>query len=264
MEDAAFITESQDARIAQVLLPRFGADLAAATAASLAVSPAVTIIDRAIAENASGRRTLMHAAKELTLSFVKHPFRFCKSREFAWIFGLYTATYATANTFETAYEYKEKDGAMPKLAATTLVNMSSVIAKDLAFARMFGVVKPHPVPLATIGLFAIRDGITVVSCFHAPPIVTEKLQEYGVSEKTSSVVAQIGLPVAVQVLSTPLHLLGLDLYNHPVADRAARLQFIQREQFRSSLARIARVGPAFGLGGIGNTTFRSRIREMME
>lgn len=262
--DATFVTPHQDERHLSTLFQRFGIDLTAAAASSFAVSPFITIVDRAIAENASGKRTLAHGVKQLTLSFLQHPLRFCKSREFMWIFGLYSATYATANTFDSMYEWKEKDGSMPKLAATTAVNMTTVIAKDLAFARMFGVVKPHPVPLATIGLFAIRDGMTVVSCFHAPAHISEKLRSYGVNENTTRAIAQIGAPVAVQIFSTPLHLLGLDLYNHPVADRAARFQFVRREHFRSSIARIARVGPAFGLGGIGNSSIRTRLRELME
>jgi hypothetical protein len=258
MDDALATTKQRDQSLAS-LFSRFGADLTAAAVSSFGVSPFVTIIDRAIAENASGRRTLMHGVKELSLSFVQQPIQFCKSREFAWIFGLYTATYATANTIDSFYHWKQRDGSMQKLAGTTLVNMTSVIAKDRAFARMFGVIKPHPFPLASIGLFAVRDSLTVISCFHAPQVITKKLSGYGIDENTTNLVAQVGAPIAIQILSTPLHLLGLDLYNHPTAERAARLQFIQREYFRSALARIARIGPAFGIGGIGNKAIRERL-----
>lgn len=261
MDDAL---TTQGHRSVTLLLTRFGVDLAAASVASLGVSPFITIVDRAIAENASGKRTLALGVKELSTKFIHHPIQFCKSKEFAWIFGLYTATYATANTIGTYYEWKDEDGTMAKLGGTTLVNMTSVIAKDRAFARMFGVVKPHPFPLSSIGLFAIRDSLTVVSCFHAPAVITDKLRTSGLSEGVVSMVAQVGAPIAVQIMSTPLHLLGLDLYNHPVADRAARLQFIQREYYRSTLARIARIGPAFGIGGIGNASIRTRLREMTE
>ncbi|TMW62579.1 hypothetical protein Poli38472_005197 [Pythium oligandrum] len=237
-----------------------GADLVAAATASFGVSPFITVVDRAIAENASGKRTLMHGVRELSWSFVQHPIQFVKSKEFMWIWGLYAATYATANTIESVYEWRQVDGQMPKLAGTTLVNMTSVIAKDRAFARMFGVVKPHPFPLTSIGLFAVRDSLTVVSCFHAPQVITAKMSSLGFDENTTRLVAQVGTPIAVQILSTPLHLLGLDLYNHPVAEKAARIQFIQREYFRSTVARVARIGPAFGIGGIGNTSLRKKLR----
>ncbi|TYZ58312.1 hypothetical protein PybrP1_004687 [[Pythium] brassicae (nom. inval.)] len=243
-----------------LLLKHWGVDIAAALVASFGVSPFITVVDRAIAENASGRRTLMNGVKELSRSFVERPLQFCKSREFLWIFGLYSATYATANSVGSYYEWKEADGQMPKLLATTAVNMSLVIAKDKAFAQMFGVTKTHKFPVTSMGLFAVRDALTVVSCFHAPKIIMEHLREQGMNEKLATGLSQIGAPVAVQFASTPLHLLGLDLYNHPVADRAARIQFIQREYWRSSLARVARIGPAFGIGGIGNTSFRQHMR----
>lgn len=242
------------------LLKHFGVDIAAALVASFGVSPFITVVDRAIAENASGRRTLMNGVKELSRSFIERPFQFCKSREFLWIFGLYSATYATANSVGSYHEWKEADGQMPKLFATTAVNMSLVIAKDKAFAQMFGVTKTHTFPVTSMGLFAVRDALTVVSCFHAPKIIMEHLREQGMNEKLATGISQIGAPVAVQFASTPLHLLGLDLYNHPVADRAARIQFIQREYWRSSLARVARIGPAFGIGGIGNASFRENMR----
>ncbi|GAB9465084.1 hypothetical protein Gpo141_00002504 [Globisporangium polare] len=246
------------------LIKHFGVDFVSAVAASFAVSPFITVVDRAIAENASGRRTLSNGVRELSRSFMEKPIQFCRSREFMWIFGLYSATYATANTFDSYYEWKEADGQMPKLLATTVVNMSLVIAKDRAFAQMFSVTKQHKFPVTSVGLFAIRDSLTVISCFHAPKVIMEHLRERGVNEKVATGVAQIGAPIAVQFASTPLHLLGLDLYNHPVADRAARLQFIQREYFRSSLARIARIGPAFGIGGVGNSSFRTKLRAMVD
>ncbi|GLD99122.1 hypothetical protein PINS_up007840 [Pythium insidiosum] len=261
--DQAFAVKHDQSSVS-VLASRFGCDLVAATVSSFSVSPFITILDRAMAENASGKRSLMHGVKELSAWCIKHPIQFCKNQGFRWIFGLYTATYATANTLNSYFEWKEEDGQMVTLGATTLVNMSSVIAKDSAFARMYGVVKPRPFPLASIGLFAIRDSLTVVSCFHAPKVISEKLRDLGVGESTTTAIAQIGAPIAVQILSTPLHLLGLDLYNHPVADRQARLQFIQREYFSSTVARVARVGPAFGIVGIANASMRTSLRAMTE
>ncbi|DAZ95756.1 TPA: hypothetical protein N0F65_006404, partial [Lagenidium giganteum] len=244
-----------------LLVKHWGVDAVSAAIASFGVSPFITIVDRAVAENASGKRTLREALKALSTSMVQNPIQFVRSREFAWIFGLYAATYVTANGIQTYHEWNETDGHAVKLAGTTLVNMTAVIAKDRAFARMFGVIKPAPFPLASMGLFAVRDSLTVASCFHAPGIVAKHLENLGVSERTSMTVAQIATPVSVQLLSTPLHLLGLDLYNHRVADWQTRLQFIRREYVKSSLMRVARVGPAFGIGGIGNNSCRAHLRE---
>lgn len=243
----------------------WGADVVAAAVASFGVSPFITIVDRAVAENASGKRCMMEAVKSLTRSFLQNPLQFCRTKEFAWIFGLYAATYVTANGIETYYDWKEEDGNGVKIAGTTAVNMTCVIAKDRAFAQMFGVIKPQPFPMLSVGMFALRDSLTIASCFQAPAMIAEYMnKEHGVSESTSRSVAQIASPVAVQMLSTPLHLLGLDFYNHRVGDWKTRLQFIRREYWKSSMMRVARIGPAFGIGAIGNTSCRDHLREMLE
>jgi len=62
--------------------------------------------------------------------------------------------------------------------------------------------------------------------------------------------------MAVQLVSTPLHLLGLDLYNRPKQSTMSRLAFIGREYTKSTLARLCRIGPAFGIGGVSNKFLR--------
>jgi hypothetical protein len=61
---------------------------------------------------------------------------------------------------------------------------------------------------------------------------------------------------AAQVLSTPLHLLGMDLYNRPGATAESRREFAVREYAKTTLARMARVLPAFGAGGVLNKIVR--------
>jgi hypothetical protein len=38
---------------------------------------------------------------------------------------------------------------------------------------------------------------------------------------------------------------------------------VRSEYAKSVAARIARIGPAFGLGGVGNTAFRKKFRTML-
>ena len=68
-------------------------------------------------------------------------------------------------------------------------------------------------------------------------------------------------PAGIQIFSTPLHLCGLDLYNRPGVsvswwDRAAR---VRRDWFASGLARMARIIPAFGIGGLVNKGVRTSM-----
>lgn len=69
-------------------------------------------------------------------------------------------------------------------------------------------------------------------------------------------------PAGMQFLSTPLHLLGLDLYNNPQHTPAARAKFIADTYMPSAVARVARIGPAFGIGGVANTTLRNFFRSL--
>lgn len=169
----------------------------------------------------------------------------------------------------TTCEYLERDASAPKFVSTTLVNMSLCIYKDRAFTRMFGLTAARPLPLATYGLFASRDALTVAASFNAPEIVSAVLLRYGAvrDKRNADVVAQLACPAAVQFLSTPVHLLGLDLYNRPGASTGQRITLVGREYFKSAIARIGRIGPAFGIGGIGNAGFRAwrgRILEKTE
>lgn len=148
---------------------------------------------------------------------------------------------------------------MYKFLATTVTNMTVCIFKDKAFARMFGNAASHSLPKLSYLLFALRDSMTVAASFNAPVYISSFLQNcsWTVSEKTSNTVAQLFCPAAIQVFSTPIHLCALDLYNRPGATLGMRGQLIKKEYVKSTLARIGRIGPAFGIGGVGNSYIRT-------
>lgn len=254
--------QHQEARESMIVVAKHLAiDVAAAATASFAVSPFITIVDRAIIENASGVRPLAVGVKELARAFAANPLQFVRKREFAIVFGLYTATYASANAIDTVCEFTESDNQMPKFLGTTAVNMSLCIAKDRAFAQMFGVMAPSAFPIAAMGLFAVRDSLTVGASFNAPKSVAKKLEsDAGVEPSRAKMIAQLLCPALVQFVSTPLHLLGLDLYNNKAANAAQHVRFVQREYVKSAIARIGRIGPAFGIGGVGNAYCRENLR----
>ena len=241
------------------------ADTAAAMAASLGVSPFITIVDRAIIENASGARPLGRGIQELAQSFVKHPLRFVCKREFHIVFGLYTATYMAANAVDSTCAYLDTDNQMPKFIGTTAINMSLCIAKDRAFARMFGVIAPAAFPLASIGLFAVRDSMTCAASFNAPKVLAKHMEDKQLLDTAQAgTFAQLICPAAVQLVSTPLHLLGLDLYNNKSHTMRQHARLVRREYVKSVLARVGRIGPAFGVGGVGNAYFRNLLHAKLD
>ena len=77
--------------------------------------------------------------------------------------------------------------------------------------------------------------------------------------------AQFLAPAGIQLVSTPLHLWGLDLYNRPDgAGWRTRVKKVGRDWLGSSLARMGRVVPAFGVGGVVNGGVRRRMMGMCE
>lgn len=119
-------------------------------------------------------------------------------------------------------------------------------------------------PLTSMGLFGTRDSMTILASFSLPGLISTKMQEnYGVGQTSADTIAQLVTPVSMQILSTPLHLLGLDLYNRSHAEPKDRVSFIQREYLKTALARMARIFPAFGIGGVVNKAVRKSGKDVL-
>ncbi|KAL6717061.1 hypothetical protein ACLMJK_004975 [Lecanora helva] len=253
---------------------RIASDITAAACASGLVAPLITIIDRAIIENASNRSTLRASIISSTKFLLTRPHLFLSSRPALLISGLYFGTYAVANTIDTISSTLSNKSAdtvtsgPAKFMGTSSVNMSLCLYKDSQFAKMFG---PPPslggavaktVPAVSYGLFALRDSLTIFASFNLPPLIAPVLPLSKEVEKQVSraSVAQFLAPAGIQLLSTPLHLWGLDLYNRPMGNGTpwtARVSKVSKDWFGSSLARMGRIVPAFGVGGVVNARVRA-------
>ncbi|ORY03685.1 hypothetical protein BCR34DRAFT_627272 [Clohesyomyces aquaticus] len=241
---------------------RIGADAVAAGAAGVLVAPIITAIDRGIIENASGRNTLGKSIHASLKQMLFRPHKFFISKPFALIYTLYFGTYLTANTIDTASStlsstpITSTTAGTPKFLATSTSNLALCLYKDNRFTQMFGAASSssssRPVPLPTFALFTIRDCLTIFASFNLPPLLSPHLESRITPEVKKYVsaasAAQFITPAALQVVSTPLHLLGLDLYN--------------REG--SSVARMGRIVPAFGVGGVVNMKVRRGLLERLE
>lgn len=60
-----------------------------------------------------------------------------------------------------------------------------------------------------------------------------------------------------------LDLYGLDNYNRSTASTDSRLKFIQQEYVKTTLARMARIFPAFGIGGVVNKKVRAAGKQVL-
>ena len=102
--------------------------------------------------------------------------------------------------------------------------------------------------------FGLRDSMTVFSTF----ILAPALGEAGIIDPTT---AALACPIAMQWLSAPIHLLGLDMYNRPGESAGSRARFIGSEYLRTALARNARIFPAFSICPMINTPLRDGLRQ---
>ncbi|OQO02609.1 hypothetical protein B0A48_12137 [Cryoendolithus antarcticus] len=247
---------------------RLGVDaLSAATAGGL-VAPLICMIDKGIIENASGKRSISASLFASATTLFTRPHRFLTSKPFLLIFAVYTGTYLTANTLDTTLStVRKKDAATatsgaPKFFATSAANMSLSLYKDSQFTKMFGTVSARPVPPVTYALFAVRDSLTIFASFNLPTVISPRLAEVLPAAIPAASAAQFLAPAAIQLLSTPFHLLGLDFYNRngdtKMGERFAK---VRQDWGMSSLARMCRIVPAFGVGGVVNGGMRRRGME---
>ncbi|GJC78482.1 putative membrane protein [Colletotrichum liriopes] len=261
--------------------PRLGADLFSAACAGTLVAPLVSIIDRSIMENASGRRGLGDCVRSCLKELFLRPHHVVFSKPFALIFALYGGTYLTANTLDTASSTvhnrpaSEVTAGTAKFAASSAANIGICMYKDQVFARMFGPpgVSPRPVPALTYALFTLRDCMTIFASFNVPPRLgpwlNGRMGEELANKVSGLTVVQFAAPAMVQLASTPLHLLGLDVYNRPNAAAtpvswADRWRSVAKNWGISTMARICRIIPAYGVGGVVNRKVRLSLMDKME
>lgn len=230
-------------------------------------------------ENASGRSPLLTSLRTSLTTLLFHPRSMLLSKPFALIFGLYGGTYLTANALDTATSTLRPElppthvtSGTAKFAASSAANIGLCIYKDQVFVRLFGPpdVTPRPVTLPSYLLFAARDCMTIFASFNLPPLLgpalTAKLSPEMQKHISGQTMAQFAAPAAVQVLSTPMHLLGLDIYNRPGVLPGGwhdRWRQVVKNWGMSTAARICRIVPAFGVGGVVNVKVRRNLMERL-
>jgi hypothetical protein len=214
-------------------------------------------VDKAIVSNASGLEKLVPSLINGVKTLFTKPLYFFKQPSFLFIWGVYSGTYIVANSIEALCERSNQSSFYPKFVGSSMANVTLSVLKDKAFARMFGTGEVKPMKMKSMGLFATRDSMTILASFSLPGLISVRMQnDMKMGKVQADTLAQLVTPVSMQILSTPLHLLGLDIYNRPGASSAERKTFIQQEYVKTTLARMARIFPAFGVGGVVNKYIR--------
>ncbi|KAJ5632274.1 hypothetical protein N7490_008613 [Penicillium lividum] len=270
------------------------ADSLVAAGSAALITPAVMIFDRLVVEKSFYNQPLLPAFRKHLWFSLTQPATFLTSRPSLLVWSLYTATFATANMSETLLNkvYPKIDHAiagMATFASTFFVNSSVGIWKDVKFAQLFGHnnIKNTPspstaanstapkiarsigrtrIPLATYSAFLLRDGLTIFGSFSLPAMLSSNIPDSIASQEYLKIlIAQLAIPASIQLISTPIHLFGLDLYNRPqVLPTKDRISRISRDWIGASLLRMCRIIPAFGIGGFLNTEGRLYLHDQLD
>lgn len=241
-------------------------ELACAAAASLLVSPLVSIIDKCIVQDISGTQQFMKAITNATKEMIFTPKAFFGGLSFRMTAWVYFGTYAVANLSELALDVNRiRDDELrksSKVAASSVANISLLAWRDSVFAREFSANTPkHATPFRTIGLFAVRDGSTMYATFYAAPRAAIYLQdEYDVGRNTAELSMALGIPMVTQFVTAPLHIHAMDYYARPNVESSAQRWAAIRAEFGTvAFARGFRILPAFGIGSFSNNRFREYL-----
>jgi len=93
--------------------------------------------------------------------------------------------------------------------------------------------------------------VIVGASFNGPPILAPVLQEKtGWTQETSEMVAQLACPGLAQIFATPLHIMGLDMYNRPTVSWSEHCKGLVRRSLDPLGVRMCRQIYVFGVGSI--------------
>lgn len=235
----------------QGLWTRVGLGFTGAAVVAVPLSIGVTIFDRSVIQVVNGSTPSLRVAvisgfktaiRAPISTFLKHDNRA--------VFGVYAATYITKNTMQATSDYNSWNPFWPVLLATTVVNTTLGIFKDRYLAKMFGT-GSVVFPKSSLALFTGRDMIIVGASFNGPQFLAPVLQEHTNMEKdTSEMVAQLMCPGLAQIFATPVHIMGLDLYNRPNVSMTEHFNGLVRRSLDPLAVRMCRQIYVFGVGSI--------------
>ena len=183
---------------------------------SFIVTPLTQIVDVAVSRSASGQATVLQALIEGVKEWFTQPLTKLRQPAFKLCWFVYICTYAGANMIEdVCVLFLNISPVMPKFLGVTLCNMLACMYKDAALAQLYGKDDEDAKPFPKVGyfLFLVRDLLANGGGFTFPPMV-EPLLRPMLGEK-SALISQLGVPAAINIISSPIHFLALDIYNNP-------------------------------------------------
>jgi len=236
-------------------------DFVSAACSAVCVAPFVVCVDKAVAESAGGKAELWSSFFASIREMAMSPVTYIRQPAFRYLAVLFGGTYWAANSFMTFAESREEHSRVGKAATVFVANTSLSLWKDSALAKLFGTKVPTAVPRSALASWWARDAIGMSVIFVAPPIVAQYLHsEHGMNKQRAQVVSQVALPMMIQPVVAPFHMLGYVLYNQPGHSWSSHLEVVRREFWGTLCMRWIRVFPPFSMGTVVNTSLRESMR----
>jgi hypothetical protein len=237
---------------------------------AFSVVPVVMAVDKSVTQAAAGM-PLSQALKTVGRDMITRPIAVLRSAPFWMVMGVYGCTYGANNLVDVA---SERFALVPatvtsmKLVGVTGAYTATSILKDVAFAKMFSKAADsakevkRSVPASVYGTFLFRDALIIGAGFILPAMVASAIKSNTKMEpKRADKVAQLGTPCAMQIIITPIHLFGLNLYNAPTATVGERMRAIMSTYPQTTGVRMFRFFWAYGVGGLMNKELNQNARE---
>jgi hypothetical protein len=225
-------------------------EIASGMVSSACISPFMAVIDTAIIKSQFEKKGIFRSLHETSKTMLNNKMAWLKP--IYVMNNVYASTYVTANVVESLCKKNDIDYKIPTILATSLVNILGISYKDKEYAKIYG--KSNiTFPATSYKLFALRDGLTITSSFVVKNNFKEFLENaHGLSENKADFIASFSVPMVAQLISTPIHIYSLDIYNRPDADFVSRINNIKASYKSVCFGRILRIIPAFGIGGYIN------------
>jgi len=208
--------------LSQLLKNEYFQEFTAGTTAAVAVAAPMTIIDKAIIRAQFRKTSLTHATTSLTKELFTGVTPWNPALNI--MFKVYGGTYLTANLTEAVCHDIGVNPSTPTAVLTSLVNCALIAWKDKEYSKFYNTKNMDNFPKISYRLFALRDGLTIVSSFNLKHKARHVLQdEYGYTHTQAELISSFLVPMSAQLISTPLHIIALDIFDNPNATISQRL-----------------------------------------
>lgn len=228
-------------------------EISAALLSSTLISPCMAVIDLTL-----HRR---HQSSDSLMTSLRHTFSALRTSQISlscayWpMKHVYFFTFATANLTES-YGVPT----LPAMGLTTLVNVLTMARKDRYYAALWNktvssspsAAPALPLPLLSRVLSTTGALFTVYAQFVQRHSWEQEMIRLGMNPTLATFFSSATISMAAQLISTPLHLLAMDLSLYPERTIRQRLVPLLCAYPAVCAGRMLRVLPAFGGGGYVN------------